>query len=164
MTDRSTIELRPIGIVRNGRTGLDNDRWGGAFSVIALDGARFTPEALAGVNGFSHVEVVFQFHRLAEAAVATGARHPRGNPDWPLVGIFAQRGSPRPNRIGVTRCRLVSVEGLYLVVEGLDAVDGSPVLDIKPWFAEFGPRGEVRQPAWTSEVMAEYWSPRTDGI
>jgi tRNA (Thr-GGU) A37 N-methylase len=58
----------------------------------------------------------------------------------------------------------VSIEGRRLVVEGLDALDGTPVLDIKPWFAEFGPRGETRQPAWTAGVMAEYWSPPGTGI
>lgn len=164
MTELTDIVLRPIGVVRNGRTDLDDDRWGRVASVIKLDATRFTADALAGLEAFSHVEVVFHFHRLAESDVSTGARHPRGNPDSPLTGIFAQRGSPRPNRIGVTRCRVVSLEGPYLVVEGLDAVDGTPVLDIKPWFAEFGPQGSVRQPEWTAEVMAEYWSPRTEGI
>ncbi len=79
--------------------------------------------------------------------IETGARHPRGNRDWPLVGIFAQRGKNRPNRLGVSRCRVVTVEGLDVHVEGLDAVDGTPVPDLKPYMEEFGPRGEVHQPA-----------------
>ena len=62
---------------------------------------------------------------------------------WPKVGIFAQRGKNRPNQIGVTICKIVSVEGLSVHVEGLDAIDGTPVLDLKPWVAEFGPRGPV---------------------
>jgi tRNA (Thr-GGU) A37 N-methylase len=89
--------------------------------------------------------------------VTTGARHPRGNRDWPAVGILSQRAKGRPNRIGVTVCELVAVDGLELRVRGLDAVDGSPVLDVKPYMAEFAPRGPVRQPAWSSELMQGYW-------
>lgn len=129
------------------------------MSVIELDPLRFGPEALAGLEAFSHVEIVFHFHGLPPEREATGARRPRDNPAWPLAGIFAQRGSPRPNRLGVTRCRLLAVEGLSLTVEGLDALDGTPVLDIKPWFRQFGPRGETRQPAWVDAVMEEYWEP-----
>ena len=86
-----------------------------------------------------------------------GARRPRGNPDWPLVGIFAQRGKNRPNRLGVTVCRIVSVEGLTLEVEGLDAIDGTPVLDIKPVMSGFQPRGDLREPDWARQIMAGYW-------
>ena len=74
------------------------------------------------------------------------------------MGIFAQRAKGRPNRIGVTVCRLLAVEGLTLTVQALDAIDGTPVLDLKPYMAEFGPRGEIRQPAWSRELMAGYWS------
>ncbi|MDT0347467.1 TrmO family methyltransferase domain-containing protein [Streptomyces litchfieldiae] len=89
--------------------------------------------------------------------VHTGARHPRGNADWPLVGIFAQRGKDRPNRLGVSRCWLLGVEGLDVRVRGLDAVHGTPVLDLKPYMAEFGPQGEVRQPDWATELMRAYY-------
>ncbi|MFD0476032.1 TrmO family methyltransferase [Nonomuraea thailandensis] len=80
-----------------------------------------------------------------------------GNPDWPEVGIFAQRGKNRPNRLGVSRCRLLAVEGLDLRVRGLDAIDGTPVLDVKPYMAEFGPQGETVQPAWATELMRAYY-------
>ena len=86
-----------------------------------------------------------------------GARHPRNRRDWPLVGIFAQRGKNRPNRLGLTTCRIVAVDGLSVEVEGLDAIDGTPVLDIKPVMAEFLPRGAIRQPAWSRKLMAGYW-------
>jgi len=101
--------------------------------------------------------VVFVFDRVDPGKVHVGARHPRGNKDWPAVGILAQRGKARPNRIGVTVCELVSVDGLRLQVRGLDAIDGTPVLDVKPFMAEFGPRGDVRQPPWSSELMRGYW-------
>jgi tRNA (adenine37-N6)-methyltransferase len=85
------------------------------------------------------------------------ARRPRGNPDWPEVGIFAQRAKRRPNRIGVSVCELVGVDGLQLAVRGLDAIDGTPVLDIKPYLTEFAPRTPVRQPHWSRQLMAGYW-------
>jgi tRNA (adenine37-N6)-methyltransferase len=72
------------------------------------------------------------------------------------VGIFAQRAKDRPNRIGVSVCRLVRVDGLDVHVGGLDAVDGTPVLDLKPVMAGFLPRGELREPEWASELMAGY--------
>lgn len=86
-----------------------------------------------------------------------GARHPRGREDWPLIGIFAQRGRNRPNRLGVTVCKVLAIEGTRLHVEGLDAIDGTPVIDIKPVMRELLPRGEVRQPDWVAELMAAYW-------
>jgi tRNA-Thr(GGU) m(6)t(6)A37 methyltransferase TsaA len=148
--------VRPVGAVAGGRAEPTDDDWGAVEAVIRID-PRFGPEAVAGLDAFSHLEVVFLFHLVDEAGVATGARRPRGNPDWPTVGIFAQRGKDRPNRIGVSRCELLGVDGLELRVRGLDAVDGSPVLDVKPWMEEFAPRGEVRQPRWTRELMARYW-------
>ena len=75
----------------------------------------------------------------------------------PEVGIFAQRAKDRPNRIGLSTCELVSVEGRTLTVSGLDAIDGSPVIDIKPYFKEFGPRGPLRQPRWATELMSGYF-------
>ena len=95
---------------------------------------------------------------VVEGTEERGARHPRGRDDWPLVGIFAQRGKRRPGRIGVSRCRLLEVEGTRLQVEGLDAVDGTPVLDVKPVMREFEPRGVVRQPDWVAELMADYYT------
>ena len=96
-------------------------------------------------------------HLVPADKIETGARHPRNNLDWPAVGIFAQRGKNRPNRIGTTICRVLRVEGTRLHLEGLDAVDGTPVLDLKPWVRDFGPRGEVVQPAWMVELMSGYW-------
>lgn len=131
--------------------------WGGVESAIELDASQFTPEALHGLGDFSHAEVVYFMHGIDESQIVRGLRRPRENPHWPLVGIFAQRGARRPNRIGVSRCTIVAVDGLTLRVRGLDAVDGTPVLDVKPYMREFGPVGEVAQPAWASEVMERYF-------
>ncbi|NKB59427.1 MAG: tRNA (N6-threonylcarbamoyladenosine(37)-N6)-methyltransferase TrmO [Alphaproteobacteria bacterium] len=152
-----TISLEPIGTVIGGRQEAIDDDWGAERAVIALDEGRFKPEAAAGLDAFSHIEVIFHFHQVAEDKVQFAARHPRGNTDWPKIGIFAQRGKARPNRIGVTVCRLISVEGTRIEVEGLDAIDGTPVLDIKPYMRDFAPRGAVREPEWAGELMAGYW-------
>jgi tRNA-Thr(GGU) m(6)t(6)A37 methyltransferase TsaA len=151
------VVARPIGRVVGGRTEVFDDEWDEVSAIIRLDAAQYGPEAVAGLGSFSHIEVVYHLHRVPPEKIETGARHPRGNTGWPLAGIFAQRGKNRPNRLGVSRCRLAAVDGLDLHVQGLDAVDGSPVLDIKPYMVEFGPRGEVTQPEWATEIMHDYY-------
>jgi tRNA-Thr(GGU) m(6)t(6)A37 methyltransferase TsaA len=154
----SGIHVTPIGTVRSTRTAPEDDDWDAETSSIELDGAQFGDAALAGLAEFSHLEVIYLFDRVDPEKVERGARHPRSNAAWPKVGIFAQRAKNRPNRIGTTICRILRVEGLSVHVAGLDAIDGTPVLDLKPWAREFGPRGDVRQPAWMGELMAEYWT------
>jgi tRNA-Thr(GGU) m(6)t(6)A37 methyltransferase TsaA len=153
------FEMQSIGLVRASRPAAQDDYWGDERASIQLDEA-FGAESLQGLAEFSHVEVLFVFHQVDPAKVVTAARHPRNNTEWPAVGIFAQRAKGRPNRIGSTICRLLRVEGNTLHVAELDAIDGTPVLDIKPVMAEFLPRGELRQPAWSQELMREYWLTR----
>jgi tRNA (Thr-GGU) A37 N-methylase len=152
------IVMEPIAYVRSTRTTPDDDYWGGLESDLVLTDA-VAPEALFGIETFSHAEIVFYFDRLDPQTIARAVRHPRGNDQWPQVGIFAQRGSPRPNRIGCTMVRVVAREGRVLRVAELDAMDQTPVLDIKPVFQEFLPRGPIIQPAWSHAVMAHYWAP-----
>ncbi|WP_369393161.1 SAM-dependent methyltransferase [Streptomyces sp. CG1] len=147
----------PVGRVIGGRPDVRDDDWGNETAVIRLDATRFGPDAVAGLDAFSHLEVVYHFDRVPVDKIETGARHPRGNTDWPQVGIFAQRGKNRPNRLGVSRCRLIKVDGLDLHVQGLDAVDGTPVLDIKPYMNEFGPQGPLAQPEWATTLMRGYY-------
>jgi len=151
------IELQPIGFVRSTRSAVEDDYWGEEESGITLSD-QFGPDALQGLTDFSHAEVIFFLSQVEPAKIVTGARHPRNNKDWPEVGIFAQRTKNRPNRIGVTICRIIRVEGNKLYVAELDAIDGTPVLDIKPVMAEFLPKGEIRQPRWSHELMREYWA------
>ncbi|MCJ0874603.1 SAM-dependent methyltransferase [Streptomyces sp. AP-93] len=156
------VEVVPVGVVVGGRSAVVDDDWGRETAVIRLDPEQFGPQALYGLEDFSHVEVVFHFDRVPEDKIETGARRPRGNRDWPLVGIFAQRGKNRPNRLGLSRCRVLKVDvlaadGPELHVEGLDAVAGTPVLDLKPYMTEFGPRGDHRQPEWATELMRDYY-------
>ncbi len=150
------IVMVPVGVVLGGRVEPIDDDWGCVEAQIVIDD-RFATDVLAGLDGFSHIDVVFHFDQVDESTIHLGARHPRNRKDWPLVGIFAQRAKARPNRIGVTTCELVRVEGLRVSVRGLDAIDGTPVLDIKPHVVEFGPRTTVRQPDWMTELMSGYW-------
>lgn len=153
----SPIVCLPVAWVRGGRTEATKDGWGDNRCRIELDTTRFGPEALAGLDEVSHVEVVFHFHLHTDEATETGARHPRGRTDWPAVGIYAQRGRMRANRLGVSVCQLLAVDGTALEVAGLDAVDGTPVLDIKPVWSGYLPRGDLREPAWAQALMAGYW-------
>ena len=146
----------PIGVVRSPIVEAVDDVWGGVISRIELDGTRFNSDCLAGLDQFSHVEILFLFDRVEDSEINFGARHPRGRPAWPAIGIFAQRGKGRPNRLGSTICRIVSVKNLCVEVEGLDAIDQTPVLDIKPYMREFGPKELVQQPAWATELMSGY--------
>jgi len=151
------LTVRPVATVVGGRTAPIDDDWGAVEATIRLD-TRFPADALAGLDEFSHLQVVFVFDRVDPDAVVVGARHPRNNPDWPAVGIFAQRAKGRPNRIGVSTCELIRVEGRDVSVRGLDAIDGTPVLDLKPHVVEMDrPRGEVREPLWIRELMRGYW-------
>ncbi len=150
------VVLEPIGLVVSGRKRVEDDYWGSVVSVIQLSD-RFTNDVTAGLMEFSHLEVIYFLNQVSAAAIETRARHPRNNPSWPLVGIFAQRPKARPNLLGLSRCRLLQVEGLTITVEALDAVEGSPVLDIKPYMREYGPIGEVRQPEWATDVMKNYY-------
>ena len=150
------ISMSPIGAVKNIRKEVEDDNWGDVVSIIELD-ATFDEEALFQIESFSHAEIYFYFHLVDDAKIETGARHPRNNKEWPKVGIFAQRGKNRPNRLGATTVKILKREGRQLFVQGLDAVDGTPILDIKPVMKEFLPREEVTQPAWATELMKNYW-------
>jgi tRNA-Thr(GGU) m(6)t(6)A37 methyltransferase TsaA len=148
--------VHAIGFVRSPRDQAVDDDWGEIDSVIELV-EPYGADAVRGLDQFTHVEVIFLFDRVDPATVNTGARHPRNNPAWPEVGVFAQRAKNRPNRLGLVTANLLRVDGTTLHVNGLDAIDGTPVLDIKPHMEEFAPRGRVSQPAWSHDLMRDYW-------
>jgi tRNA (adenine37-N6)-methyltransferase len=153
----TTFTMAPIGWVQSARIEPIDDDWGEIVATVELDEARFGADSLRGLKEFSHVDVVYVFHCVGEDSYEAAARRPRGNPRWPEVGVFAQRNKRRPNRIGVCTCELLAVDGAALTVRGLDAIDGTPVLDIKPYMTEFAPRAAVRQPDWSHELMSGYW-------
>jgi len=151
-----SIQVEAVAFVSNARSAVEDDHWAAVVSEITLvDG--LDEDCLEGIDAFSHVEVIFHFDRVDEAKIVTGARHPRNNTEWPKIGIFAQRGKNRPNRIGLCTAKLIARRGRTLVVEGLDAIDGTPVIDIKPVMREFLPREAVTQPRWAGELMLNYW-------
>jgi tRNA-Thr(GGU) m(6)t(6)A37 methyltransferase TsaA len=150
------ITLTPIAVVHSNRAAHEDDHWGDEVATITLDNA-FSEEVFEGIESFSHLEIIFYMHKLDPAKICRSARHPRENKVWPKVGIFAQHGRYRPNQIGHTIVELVKREGRVLTVRGLDAIDSTPVLDIKPLFREFLPHGDIRQPDWVAELMKNYW-------
>jgi tRNA (adenine37-N6)-methyltransferase len=151
---KSTIT--PIGTVRNGRPDpQDSDYWGDVESTILVE-ERFGDHCLTGLGEFSHVEIVYFFHQLLEREDYRKPLRPRGRTDLPEIGVFCDRGPRRPNRIGCTICEVVSAHGCQLRVHGLDAIDGTPVLDIKPVMRQFLPQ-HIRQPDWVDKLMKDYF-------
>ena len=151
------INLKPVGVVHPKREKPTDDNWDDGEVYVELDAGQFNSEALHGMTSFSHAEILFYMHNVDSSKIVWSARHPRNNLDWPKVGIFAQRAKIRPNRIGATIYKVLKVEGTKLFLQGLDAIDETPVLDIKPWVPEFGPRDEVKTPDWITEIMRDYW-------
>ena len=150
------FEVRAVAVVHSSRAEARDDGWDDETATITLL-EPFTAEALRGLDSFSHVEVVYLFHGVDPDQAVPQSRRPRGNTYWPNVGVFAQRVKNRPNRIGISTCQLIAVDDVTLRVHGLDAIDGTPVLDIKPYMVEFAPHRPVTQPAWSHELMAEYF-------
>lgn len=149
------IKLTPIATVKNSRKQPVDDYWEAIISEIEL--AENIPiEAFNSISGFSHLEIIYYFDKVKSDDIVYKG-HPRENPNYPLVGIFGQRKKNRPNRIGLCTVELLEHNGRTLVVRNLDAIDGTPVLDIKPVFKEFQPFGRIRQPDWVKDLMKNYW-------
>lgn len=150
------IELTPIGYVHNFRDTTEDDNWGHVISEIILD-EKFPEESLDGIEAFSHLEIIFFMDRVDEKQISIGSRHPRENMNWPRVGIFSQRARNRPNRLGITVVKFLNRNDRSIFVSRLDALNGTPVLDIKPVMQEFLPKEEIREPEWSKELMQFYY-------
>jgi tRNA-Thr(GGU) m(6)t(6)A37 methyltransferase TsaA len=146
--------LEPIGVVRSPVTEGVDEGCGSVTSQVIVD-ERYA-SGLAGLDTFSHVLVVFYMHKYTFDPDSHLVRGPQGRSDMPQVGIFAQRAKHRPNPIGVTAVELASVEGGVITVRELDAIDGTPVLDVKPYFPAFD-RREAETPSWVDELMKNYF-------
>jgi tRNA-Thr(GGU) m(6)t(6)A37 methyltransferase TsaA len=149
------IILQPVATVKNTRTDLSDDYWGSVISEIELLPG-IPADAFNGIDEFSHLEIIFHFDKSDKSKIVF-KYHPRGNTNWPEVGIFAQRKRDRPNAIGLTIVELVKREGNKIWVKYLDAIDGTPIIDIKPVMKEFLPAAEIKQPEWSKELMRNYW-------
>lgn len=149
------IKLEPVAYVSNKREAISDDFWGDTISEIRL--AEHIPEEVFdNIEMFSHLEIIYFFDQVAETDIVYSGR-PRENPAYPLMGIFGQRKKNRPNRIGLCTVALAEHRGRSVFVKWLDAISGTPVLDIKPVIREFGIKGEQQQPAWVSDLMKQYW-------
>jgi tRNA-Thr(GGU) m(6)t(6)A37 methyltransferase TsaA len=127
------VIVKPIGVVRNSVTAPRTGGWEGLESTIVVQDR--WAGALDGLDGFSHIFVIYWIHLVSEGARETTTHvHPRGDPRIPLQGVFATRSPVRPNPIGLKVVALLERRGNVLRVRGLDAIDGTPVLDLKPYF------------------------------
>ncbi|PGL71177.1 tRNA (N6-threonylcarbamoyladenosine(37)-N6)-methyltransferase TrmO [Bacillus sp. AFS055030] len=151
-----SFTINPIAFVKNTRKEIEDDNWGSIISEIELV-EEFNEEALRGISDFSHLEIIFYFDKVNDEAIQYNARHPRNNTHYPKVGIFVQRGKNRPNKLGLTSVELLKHSGRILTVKGLDAIDGTPIIDIKPIMKEFLPKGEIKQADWSKDLMEKYW-------
>ena len=150
------LSVRAVAYIRNERSEALDDNWDDVVSTVEL--ATDVPsEALNGLDEFSHVEIVFFADWAEDVPPAPWHRHPRGNENWPDVGVFAQRNKDRPNRILLSTVAISHLAERSFQVRGLDGIDGTPVLDIKPVFRWSVPRGELRAPPWSEELGEHYF-------
>ncbi len=145
------MELIAIGLVRNDVKEIGRRDWKDIESEIVVD-ADFE-EALDGLDEFSHIHVIFGFHRSHWGKGMPLKTHPQCRSDLPLVGLFATRSPVRPNPLGLTLVRLVERRDNTLIVRGLDAIDGTPVYDIKPCLPGDS-QSWTRMPEWVHKLQA----------
>ena len=144
---REPAVLRPIGVVRNSVRAPRMDGWEGVRSdLIFRDDLT---GALDGIETYSHIIVIFHLHVVPEGERTTGHIHPRGDPRLPEQGVLATRSQRRPNAVGVSVVPLLRRRKNILRVRGLDAIDGTPVLDIKPYIPHYDSVADARVPDWT---------------
>lgn len=149
------IKLKPIATVKNTRKHPIDDNWEEIIADIEL-ADDIPSEVFNNISDFSHLEIIYYFDRVKEEDIVFSG-HPRGNPEYPLVGIFGQRKKDRPNTLGLSTVELLEHNDRSIRVKYLDAIDGTPVLDIKPVFKEFQPKSEIKQPIWVTDLMKNYW-------
>lgn len=148
------IVMTPIGVVKNSVENRKDVSWGEDISSIVLNEEYRT--GLKGLEDFSHVTVLYHLDKANYDREKHLQRRPQNREDMPIVGIFSQRGKDRPNRIGMTSVQIVSVSEGELTVKCLDAVDGTPVLDIKPYYPVYDKK-EASVPEWVDRLMEHYF-------
>ncbi len=149
------ISFSPIGHVATAARDAVDSGWGEVTSRLVLN-----PDYAKGIRGldqFSHALVVTHLHRASFDAERHIVRRPRGLATMPEIGIFSQRAKDRPNPIGITAVRILGIGEGFLDVRGLDAVDGTPVLDIKPYVPQFDRIDAATVPPWMDKLMEGYF-------
>ena len=153
------LTIKVIGTVDNTFTRSERLEGGNDISHIVIDPAY--SEALEGIDDFSHVVVVFWLDRITVAQRRVLKVHPRGNPCNPLTGVFATHSPARPNPIAVTTVQLVGRKGNVLSIKGLDALNGTPVIDIKGYFPSGIAESQIKLPGWATSTSSQLDSPLT---
>ncbi len=149
------ISLAPIGIVSSPVTEQTDENWGKVISRINIEAEYIG--ALNGLAEFSHAIIITYLHQARYDKEKHLQRRPRGLESMPKIGIFSQRAKDRPNPIGVTAVRIISVGDGYVEVQGLDAVDRTPVLDIKPYYPHYDRIEAAKVPEWVNRLMEQYF-------
>lgn len=140
------ISLTPVGTVKNLVNDPKHKDWQAVTSQIVVNKELET--ALDGVEGFSHLIIIYWMHKLPPTTQPPTKVHPKGDQSLPLTGVFATRSPVRPNPIGMTVVKLLERQGSTLEVMGLDALNGTPVLDIKPYIPVHDSICEATVPEW----------------
>ncbi len=140
------INLTPVGLVKNNITEPKREDRETVISEIIINND--LEEALSRIDEFSHIIVIYWMHKIPPSQRSVIKVHPKGNQDLPLVGVFASRSPVRPNPIGITTVKLMERRDNILKVIGLDAIDGTPVLDIKPYIPDHASSSEIKTPNW----------------
>ena len=156
-TRQESINLVPIGRVINGVEYPSHVKWETITSEVVI--APQLVEALDGIDGFSHILIIFYLHKVGEERRSRLKVHPQGKRELPLVGVFATRSPVRPNPIGITAVKLLGHQENVLKVLGLDAYDGTPVLDVKPYLR----RGDLIEEAAMPEWLLRLWELQDSG-
>ena len=145
-----SIEIKPIGIINNAIAKRSNkESWKSAISNIVVDTS--LEKALDNLGEFSHIIVIYWLHKVSSAERTIEKVHPKGKKDLPLVGVLASRSPARPNPIGMATVRLLSIDRNVLKVQGLDALNGTPLLDIKPFIPKYDCPEKAITPAWVKQ-------------
>ena len=150
----SEIVMRPIGYVHNNVENKKDVAWGQDVSTIHLEEEYYS--GLEGLSDFSHAIIIYHLDKAVYDKEKHLQRRPQNRDDMPLVGIVSQRGKDRPNRIGMTSVQIVNVEDTQLNVKGLDAIDGTVVLDIKPYYPVYDKKDAI-VPEWVDRLMEHYF-------
>ena len=140
----SSIIINPIGVVHNEIKEPTHEGSEKIISEITIDGS--LTEVLDNLDEFSHIIILYWIHRSRRPSPMKV--HPRGNKERAQMGVFATRSPSRPNPIGKATVRLLERKGNILKVQGLDAIDGTPVLDIKPYIPGYDSVDDARAPSW----------------
>lgn len=147
-SDLAAFAIEPIGVVRNGERDAARQDWRGVRSRVELRAG--LEGALLGLADYSHVIVIGWLHQIPSELRARTQAYPSGDARLPLQGALALRGGARPNPVSMTVCRLRNVDGAILHVDDLDLMDGTPVLDVKPYIAYYDAVPKASIPKWAS--------------